>query len=79
MSTMSVLLDGAALSAVFGTASALSFLTFTLLYTPCVAAVAAIRREMGSILKTVGIVMIQCMTAWLCGVLVYRIALLFIA
>ena len=45
--------------------SAVSFLVFTLLYTPCVAAVATIRRELGSRLATVGVVLMQCGVAWI--------------
>lgn len=62
-----------ALHALFDVRSAASFLAFTLLYTPCVAAVAAIRREMNSTWKTVGIVLMQCMVAWLTAWLVYQI------
>lgn len=53
--------------------SAVSFLVFTLLYTPCVAAIAAIRREMDSALQAVGIVIMQCGIAWLVAFGVYRI------
>lgn len=53
--------------------SAVSFLVFTLLYTPCVAAIAAIRREMDSALQAVGIVIMQCVIAWLVAFGVYRI------
>lgn len=60
----------------FTTASAASFLAFTLLYTPCVAAVATIRREMNSVWKTVGIVLLQCVVAWVVALLVYRIGVL---
>ena len=60
----------------FGQASAASFLTFCLLYTPCVAAVATIRRELGSRAKTVLIVVAQCMVTWLAAFLVYRIGLM---
>jgi ferrous iron transport protein B len=83
VSTMGVLLGvgteslGAALSGMFTTASALSFLTFTLLYTPCVAALSAIKRELGSGIKTVGVVIMQCSVAWLAGYVVYQLALLF--
>ncbi len=49
------------------------FLVFTLLYTPCVAAIAAIRREMDSALQAVGIVIMQCGIAWLVAFGVYRI------
>ena len=77
VSTMGVLLGGAELSSLFSPLSAASFLAFTLLYTPCVAAVAAIRREMNSVLKTAGIVVTQCVIAWLVGCLVYQLCLLF--
>lgn len=63
-----------ALPELFGsTLAACSFLVFTLLYTPCVAAVSAIRREFGSRTKTVGIVVMQCAVAWLAAFLVYTI------
>jgi len=78
VSTISVLLDGAAVSSMFTPLSALSFLVFTLLYTPCVAAVAAIRREMGSRTKAVEVVIMQCLIAWLCAALVYAVGGLFV-
>jgi ferrous iron transport protein B len=53
--------------------SAVSFLLFTLLYTPCVAAVATIKRELGSRPATVGVVVMQCAVAWLIACLVYQI------
>ena len=65
VSTLEVLLGGAAITSLFTVRSAVSFLVFTLLYTPCVAAVATIRRELGSGLKTVGVVVLQCAVAWL--------------
>ncbi|MBQ7010093.1 MAG: ferrous iron transport protein B [Clostridia bacterium] len=61
----------------FTTASAMAFLVFTLLYTPCVAAVATLRREFSSRLGAAGVVLFQCVTAWVCAFIVYRIALLF--
>lgn len=63
-----------ALGTIFSTASAASFLAFTLLYTPCVAAVAAIKREMGSTLKAIGIVVMQCGIAYVVALAVYGIA-----
>ena len=60
------------------TLAACSFLVFTLLYTPCVAAVAAIRRELNSKLATVGIVVLQCAVAWIVAFLVYFVGGLFI-
>ena len=78
-STLGVLLGtnvaalGSVLGSLFTPLSALSFLVFTLLYTPCVAAVAAIRRELRSFWKMLGVVILQCGVAWLAGMLVYRI------
>ena len=62
-----------ALHLLFTPRSAASFLTFCLLYTPCVAAVATIRRELDSKLKTVGVVIAQCTVAWIAAFLVYQI------
>ena len=79
VSTLGVLLGtnvaalGSVLVSLFTPLSALSFLVFTLLYTPCVAAVAAIRRELRSFWKMLGVVILQCGVAWLAGMLVYRI------
>lgn len=79
VSTMSVLTGTAAadlsrtLSGMFTPLSAVSFLTFTLLYTPCVAAIASIRREMGSKLQAFGVVVMQCVVAWLVAFAVYQI------
>ena len=77
VSTLSVLLGtnaahvSAALGTLFTVRSAVSFLVFTLLYTPCVAAIAAIKQEMHSTLKTIGIVIMQCGVAWITAWLVY--------
>ena len=73
VSTLGVLLGGGAISGLFTTRSALSFLVFTLLYTPCVAAVATIRRELGSRIKTVGVVLMQCGVAWLASYIAFAI------
>ena len=64
-----------ALHLLFTPASAASFLTFCLLYTPCVAAVATIRRELGSKWKTLVVVIGQCVVAWLAALVVYQAAL----
>ncbi len=66
----------AALHSLFTPASAASFLAFCLLYTPCVAAVAAIRRELNSGWKTLGVVAMQCVVAWLVAFVVYRVGVL---
>ena len=79
VSTLAVLLNtsmaelGGALNSVFTPLSAVSFLVFTLLYTPCVAAVATIKRELGSGLKTLGVVFMQCAVAWVMACLVFQI------
>lgn len=58
--------------------SAVSFLTFTLLYTPCVAAIAAARRELGSGKAAVVLCIEQCCVAWLVAFAVYNIGGIFI-
>ena len=73
LSTLQVLLGSAAITSLFTTRSAVSFLVFTLLYTPCVAAVATIRRELGSRIKTVGVVLMQCGVAWLASYIAFAI------
>lgn len=84
ISTLGVLMNvsadmlGAALGGVFTTASAISFLVFSLLYTPCVAALAAVKRELGSGLKTAGVVISQCCVAWLAAYIVYALVRLVI-
>ena len=79
ISTMAVLLEtnlsnlGGALSEIFTPLTAVSFLVFTLLYTPCVAAVASICRELGSKIQTLGVVLLQCTVAWICALVVYQV------
>ena len=83
VSTLSVLTGAATaalpavLAKMFSTASAISFLVFTLLYTPCVAAVASIKRELGSALQAAGVVLMQCTVAWLVSFVIYHICILF--
>lgn len=78
VSTMGVLMGTSAsnlknaLGSLFTPLTALSFLVFTLLYTPCVAAVATIRRELGSRLMTVAVVVLQCVVAWAAAFVVYQ-------
>ena len=57
----------------FTTVTAISMLVFCLLYTPCVAAMAAIRRELGTKWMVL-VIMFQCAVAWLCAFFVYLIA-----
>ncbi len=56
--------------------AALAFLVFTLLYTPCVAAIAAVKREMGGAKSALFVVFYQTAVAWVAAFLVYRLALL---
>ena len=71
VSTLNVLFaSGAAIAAVLSPAGAVSLLVFCLLYTPCVAAIASVKRELGAGWAT-GVVLGQCAIAWLCALLVY--------
>ena len=82
VSTLAVLLNtsmaelGSALTSIFTPLTAVSFLVFTLLYTPCVAAVATIRRELGSSLKAFGVVLLQCGVAWVAAFVAYHVGML---
>lgn len=81
VSTLGVLTGAAgnvagALGSLFTPASAISFLTFTLLYTPCVAAISAVRQELGSAWKAAEMAVGQCAVAWLAAFVVYRLVLL---
>ena len=67
----------AALSGLFTPVKAVSFLSFTLLYTPCIAAISAVRRELGSGWKAVGVAAGQCVIAWVVAFVIYHLALLF--
>ncbi len=84
VSTLGVLLGvgtaelPAALHSMFSPLSAAAFLAFTLLYTPCVAAIATIKNELGSGWKTIGVVIMQCAIAWAAGTLIYQIGSLLI-
>ena len=76
VSTLEILTAGSAITALFTTKTAVSFLVFTLLYTPCVAAIAAIRREVGSGLRAACVALCQCCVAWLAAYCVYCVSLL---
>ena len=73
VSTLQILLGGAAVTTLLSAKAAVSFLVFTLLYTPCVAAIAAIRREVGSAARAATICVSQCCVAWLCAFAVYTL------
>lgn len=70
--TLGTLFDGVMIQNLFPTAAALSLLVFSLLYTPCVAAVAAIRRELGT-RWALGIALGQCLLAWVAAFVVYQV------
>ncbi len=73
VSTLSVLFGGAsAIAAALTVKSAASLLVFCLLYTPCVAAIAAVRRELGA-KWALGVVVMQCAVAWMSAGIVYVI------
>ena len=77
VSTLSVLFGTTAqLTEILTPVSALSLLVFCLLYTPCVAAVASIKRELGG-RWAAGVVVSQCVIAWLAAFVVHGFALLF--
>lgn len=69
----------AALGAMFSPASAIAFLSFTILYMPCVAAFAASKREMGSLKGAVLAAAYQTGIAYLIAFVVYKIAGLLLA
>ncbi|WP_026507153.1 ferrous iron transport protein B [Butyrivibrio sp. MC2013] len=74
VSTMEVLFEGnvtAALSPV----SAVCLLVFSLLYTPCVAAIASIKRELGS-KWALAVILAQCSIAWLASLVIYVTAII---
>ena len=73
VSTLDVLLGGASPELLFSTKSALAFLVFTLLYTPCIAAISTIAGELRSWLRTAVVVLWQCGVAWLASFVLYRL------
>ena len=77
VSTMTVLLGGSAdlLHTFFTPMTAIVFLVFSLLYTPCVAAVSAVKRELGGKWAVV-IVILQCVIAWIVAFAVHALGTL---
>lgn len=82
ISTLSVLTGTATanlshtLSSLFTPVTAISFLVFTLLYTPCIAAIATIRRELHSGKAALIVVLFQCGVAWIVSFAVYHLLIL---
>ncbi len=76
VSTLSVLFGGtAALTAVLSPLAALSLLVFCLLYTPCIAALASVKRELGG-KWAVGVALFQLAVAWVVAFIVHGVGLL---
>lgn len=76
VSTLEVLF-GAGIGSVLSPVAAAALLAFSLLYTPCVAAIAAIKRELG-IKWAVGVVIWQCAVAWVMALIVKLIVGIFV-
>lgn len=80
ISTLGVLTDAGgtktiseSLATVFSPLSAISYLAFTLLYSPCIAAIATIKRELASFPLTMLSIFLQCALAWLTSVAVFNV------
>ena len=77
VSTLSILFGSTeAMLSVVSPLAAMSLLVFCLLYTPCVAAVAAVKRELGGKWRGAVVAVFQCVIAWLAAALVYQAACL---
>ncbi len=77
VSTMKILFAGNVTSAL-SPLSAASMLVFSLLYTPCVAAISSVKRELGG-KWALGVVLWQSLIAWICALLVHSIGLILLA
>lgn len=75
VSTLQILL-GNTVTTLLSPLAAASLLTFCLLYTPCVAAIASVKRELGVKWAAVMIV-VQCVIAWIVAFVVHGIGMLF--
>ncbi len=77
VSTLTVLLGGdvSLLGTLFTPFTAVVFLAFTLLYTPCVAAVATVKREMGGVKAAFCAVIVQCVIAWIVAFFIHAIGM----
>ncbi len=78
ISTLTVLGGSEGLNALFTLPSVLSFLAFTLIYTPCIAAIKTAKNELKSVGWTIFMVAYQCVSAYIVSFIVYRIACLII-
>lgn len=67
-----------ALAGIFTPLTAFSYLVFTLLYTPCVAAISAVKRELGTGWHALGVAVFQTGVAWIAAFVVFQVGHLFI-
>ena len=72
VATLTVLTEGISITSLLTPLAAAALLVFCLLYTPCVAAITSIKRELGGKWAALVVVM-QCVIAWLCAFAVYTI------
>ena len=73
VSTLTQVTGGADLTTLFTPVTALAFLAFVLLYTPCVAAIATVRSEQGGARAALETVLLQCGIAWVVSLAVYLV------
>ena len=66
------------LSDLFTPLTAYCFLVFCLLYTPCVAAIAAVKKELGSMRRAAGVILFQLVVAWAVTFVVYHVGSLIV-
>ena len=75
VSTLGVLFGTSSISSVLTPLSAASLLAFCLLYTPCVAAITSVKRELGTT-WAIWVVIFQCVVAWIVSFIVHTIGML---
>ena len=75
VSTLGVLFGTSSISSVLTPLSAASLLAFCLLYTPCVAAITSVKRELGT-MWAIWVVIFQCVVAWIVAFIVHTIGML---
>ena len=68
--------EGVELTMLFTPVTAMAFLAFVLLYTPCVAAIATVRSEQGGTRAALEMIALQCSIAWIVSFVVYAFGLL---
>lgn len=68
--------EGVDLTMLFTPVTAMAFLAFVLLYTPCVAAIATVRSEQGGTRSALEMIVLQCSIAWIVSFVVYAFGLL---